>query len=282
MTQPTYTSEIVSSPSTEADSIADLALDAAQPREVDPTAIYSVLVPRGAHRETVDLEAFLDHPRRKTGTVALHDAESFAAYVNKHRVEGATTMYADVTVQTIVAILDDASTDKPGWRKHIAWLLLKKTPAWERWVAKDGAMMRQGQFAEHIEDSLPDIQDPPAADMLELAQTFQATSSVTFRSSRLLHSGQQQLQYVEDIDAKAGLSGEITVPRIFTLGIAPFEVGDPYKIEARLRFRIDAGHLTIGYKLDRPEDVLREAFADVVNEVQQRVGDHVLYGTPAS
>lgn len=281
MSDPTYTS-VTATSSTEAEAIAALAEAAIESETLDPTVIYGVTVPAGAEHRVVDLERFLPQPRRKTGRVSLHDGESFATYVVKHMVDGATTMYADVTAQRIVAVLDDASMVDAGWRGHVATLDLKRTDAWQSWVARDNQLLQQTVFAEHIEDNLADIVAPDGATMLEIAQTFQAHTNVRFESQRLLSSGQRQFVYVEDTKASAGTKGDIEVPKELTLGLAPFEVGELYKVTARIRFRIDSGSLRLGYKLDRPEDILRQAFADVVKDVQQRTSENVLYGTPPS
>lgn len=280
MTDTTFTSEFVRGPGTEADAVAAIALEGASPEELDLDQVYGITVPPGAEYEVVDLERFGDRPRRKQGRVSLHDGESFSTYVVKHKIDGATTLYADVTTQKIIAVLDDASSEHSGWRGHVAALDLKRTDAWQAWVNRDNQLLSQLAFAEHIEDHLADIVEPDGATMLEVAQTFQAHTNVRFESSRLLRSGQRQFVYVEDTTAAAGAKGNIEVPKELVLGIAPFEVGEPYKVTARIRYRVESGGLRLGYKLDRPEDILREAFADVVKDVQQRVGADVLYGTP--
>jgi uncharacterized protein YfdQ (DUF2303 family) len=280
VTTPTHTSEFVRGAGTEADAIATIALEGATPSELDATRTYGITVPNGADYQVLDLEHLLDNPRRKRGRVSLHDGESFSAYVVKHKVDGATTLYADVTTQKIVGVLDDAASDKAGWRGHVASLDLKRTDAWQAWARRDNNLMRQVEFAEHIEDNLADIVEPDGATMLEIAQTFQAHTNVRFESSRLLSSGQRQFVYVEDTAATAGSKGDIEVPKELTLGLAPFEVGEAYKVTARIRYRLSSGDLLLGYKLDRPEDILRQAFADVVKEVQARTGQDVMYGTP--
>jgi uncharacterized protein YfdQ (DUF2303 family) len=279
VSDPTYTSEILRGVGTEADAVAAIALEGASPDELDPQTIYGITLPAGAKYEVTDLERLLPNPRRKHGAVVLHDSESFTAYVGRH-VTDETAFYADVTAQTIVAVINDHATTQPGWQDHVARLALKRTPAWDRWVQRDNQLLSQTQFAEHVEDSLPDISDPDGATMLEIAQNFQARTNVRFESSRLLQSGQRQLVYQEETTTAAGEKGAFEVPKEMVLGLAPFEVGELYKVIARIRFRITDGALRIGYKLDRPDDILREAFADVVKDVQQRTGMNVLYGTP--
>ena len=46
----------------------------------------------------------------------------------------------------------------------------------------------------------------------------------------------------------------------------------PSKISARLRFRINSGKLIFYYKLDRPTEVLQEAFEKAAIALDQRLG----------
>ena len=55
------------------------------------------------------------------------------------------------------------------------------------------------------------------------------------------------------------------------------------KVNARFRYRITDGTLRVGYRLTRPDDVLREAFESVVTEVAGLDGtpDVIFRGVPA-
>ncbi len=82
--------------------------------------------------------------------------------------------------------------------------------------------MSQEDFALHIEAGLQEIEQPDAADLLEIAQSFHATTGAAFRSAIRLASGEQQFTYEENIEAKAGRSGQLAVPTTFILLVAPF------------------------------------------------------------
>lgn len=269
---------------TEADAVADIAIRSTVSSTVyDPEAalLFGTALPSGYSHEITDLEQYAEAPRRSKGRTRLVDAESFARYYKKHSIDGASTMYSDVQNQVIVGVLNDSGGPvSPGWRDHVVTLALTKTPAWLRWIANDGKLLDQTSFAEHIEASTPDIVVPDAATMLEVAQSFHAHTSAAFESQKRLRDGQTQLMYRENVTAQAGEKGELEVPSEIQLSLAPFEVGEFYEVLARIRFRIPGGRLSIGYQLDRPDDILRKAFADVVASVEERVGETVLYGTP--
>ncbi|MGH3355256.1 MAG: DUF2303 family protein [Nocardioidaceae bacterium] len=280
----------------DAQAIVDAATRAARPQplgEIDGfSRFHSVVVPEGGEHVVVDLEDYLDEyrerPRRKTGTVHVHDSNSFVQYLDKH-VLPETEVWADATRQQLVAVINthmgttgDGIEDYAGWGDHRVAMDLRRTPAWDAWTGLDRQLVDQNSFAEHLEDRLVDVVTPPGADMLELAQTFQATIGVVFESSKRLSSGERQLAYREDLDAKAGRRGQLEIPNYFTLGLNPFEGADTYKITARLRYRITDGHLRIGYVLDRPEDVLRLAFLDIVAAVETQVQAPVFRGQPCA
>ena len=256
---------------------------AAAPAPLDRDGrFFQVVTPPDCNSFTVDLEELredlLEQPRRKTGHVKVYDAASFAYYWRKHQVDGTSEVYADVVAQRIVGVLNGHGAADPGWGDHRVELLLRKTPAWQAWEKMNGSLVNQVQFAQHIEDRLIDIVSPAGAVMLELAQTFQAKTKVSFESSKRLSSGERQLEYRENIEAAAGRKGDITIPETFELGIAPFEGSPAYKVIARLRYRLADGNLAIGFALERPEDVLRAAFGDVLDDLQDKLTIDVLAG----
>jgi uncharacterized protein YfdQ (DUF2303 family) len=135
-----------------------------------------------------------------------------------------------------------------------------------------------------IEDHRADIQSPPAADLLELAQTFQATTKVSFKSGSVLKSGQRQLQYVEETQASAGQKGNISIPDEFQLALRVYEgaeVADA--VTARLRYRIDGdGRLGLMFVLDQLPDVVNAAFEGVIAQLDEQVGVPIMRGVPLS
>jgi len=270
--------------------IIDTATLAADPSPLDPAnRFYTALVPHGARLDVVDLEkhleAFRDRPRRKTGTVQVHDAPAFIAYMTKHAL-GESEVWADIANQQLVAIINanqtsDLAEGAAGWGDHRAQLALRKTPAWTAWAKYDKQFLSQTTFAEHVEERLPDFATPSGADMLELAQSFKAATKVAFESSRRLKSGETTLEYREVTEATAGKKGDITIPDVFTLGIAPFDGTQGYKVNARFRYRISDGTLSLGYVLERPEDILRAAFDDIVTAVDGGITASIWHGTPS-
>ncbi|MFD8805615.1 DUF2303 family protein [Streptomyces sp. NPDC059597] len=264
----------------EAQTIVDTALRAAPPAVLEPGKVHAFHTATGV--KTIDLTG-PEHtgvPPRKSGTTTVRDTPSFLAYFGKHS-DDASEVYADSDRLTITAVLNAHSADESSWGDHRVVLALRTTDAWKQWTQADGQLMDQEAFAEFLEDHLPELLDPSAAEMLEIAQSLQATSKVDFQSGVRLASGQRQFQYVETTTTKAGQKGQLTVPETFVIGLVPFEGSEGYKLTARLRYRITDRGLRMGYKLERPADTLRTAFADVVNAIDGDIMQPVMNGTAA-
>lgn len=221
------------------------------------------VVPEGYRLATTDLRPYLDRPARKAGAVSIVDADSFTRYVTRHGLPG-TTLYADRTSGRVVAVLNADTADAPGWSDHSATLQLRHTPEWQRWSEVNGKWLTQEAFAEFVEESTPDFRTPSAAAMLEIAQTFEAKTSVDFQSGSRLDNGERQLVYKETVGAKAGHNGSLEVPSLLVIGLRPYEGGTGYNVEARLRYRITNGSLALMVKIDRIKDLIETAFADTV------------------
>lgn len=274
----------------DAQAIVDVATAAARGQELEDGLRTAFVVPAGGRVEVVGpvAEGTLEHPRRVLGETRVRDVPSFAALYVKHREEAATEVFADVQTSLVTAVLNadraldgtDFPEDRAGWRDHRLVLECRRTPAWSAWEQADGVEMSQELFAEFIEDRTADIRKPSGAEMLELAQTFATTTKVDFKSAVAVSSGVRSLVYEETSSAKAGAKGSIEIPTVLELALQPFEGGSAYKVRARFRYRIRNETLVLFVKLERPEDVLREAFDDLAAEVASTTGAEVLSGVP--
>lgn len=244
------------------------------PATEEGAGTLAVVVPDGYKLEvrTLDDECLLPTPRRKTGKVTVRDAASFLAYWGKHHDE-ASEVFADEQAGTVTGVINAHGSGYGGaaWGDHRVTLQMIHTPGWKRWLALSGKLVGQVEFAEHIEMSLPEVVEPSASDMLELAQTFEAKKSVDFESSDRLTSGERRLTYKETIQSKAGERGQIDIPQKLVLALTPWSGGETYRIDAHFRYRIDRGDLLLGYVLDRPEDLLQHAFAELVGQLRSEL-----------
>lgn len=256
----------------EAEVVADLARKASTPQAIDPTKPYVLVVRDDENAAEIDLERFLSTPRRATGTYTPADVLSFVDYVQTHQDVQQTTLWVDQVGARVVAILNDHSEIDPGWADHRAVLDLKRTPEWEHWRAADGKYLSQEQFAEHLQDGIMEIRNPDAATMLEIAQTIQGKTNADWKNAVRLDNGQVGFSYQEEVTAAAGRSGNLEIPSVLALGIAPFYGEAPFEITARLRYRIREGNLAIGYKLERPHEVELEVLKEIATRLKEQGG----------
>lgn len=262
--------------------IINAAIASTEPVEIDPEKTYVVSLPDDGtlHRIEPTPDSKLLNPRRVSGTSTVRDAESLRILWAKH-AEPTAELFADENNLTVTGILNaDAGLDAAaGHRDHRVVLKLQQTVAWQKWLELDGKLMDQVQLAELLEDRAIDIIEPSSADMLEIAQSFEASSKAEFKSSARLSSGERQFVYEENVQARAG-KGELTIPSTFRIAVRPFEGAPAYGMTARFRYRLREGQLKLGYKLERPEDVLAEAFREVVVSAGELCDTPVILGTP--
>jgi uncharacterized protein YfdQ (DUF2303 family) len=263
--------------------VRDLALDAAVPNKLEPGSIYGWLSDGKVHLTDLTGDAYRELPGRKRGTVTVRDVASFAHYFERH-ADADTEAYADLDNATFTAILDAHKTDAARWEQHRLVLALQTTLPWRTWLANDRRWLSQQEFAEFLEDNCRDLApDGPvsAADLLEVAQCFQAHTKVNFAKGTRLATGQTQLTYVEDVTASAGQRGEIVIPSEFALAIVPYEDCAARLLSARFRYRLADGELRLGYFLNDPARVAREACEEIAGKVAAACEVTVMQGRPA-
>ena len=229
--------------------------------------------------ESVDLETGLKGPLRKRGTVTVFDAASFNMVLADNAGAGDVAIYIDRNPirPAVVALLNGHGKGGPGWGDFRAQIEFRKTPQWEKWTSIDGKLLPQTAFAEFIEDNMEDIAEPVGARMLEIATYLEATRTVNFKSGIRLSSGEIQFQNLENLDAKVG-AGAIAIPETIVLGLAPLQGSPLFRVPARFRYRLSDGKLTLGVKLQRIEDLMRDVLDDVVAKIERGANVSMIEG----
>jgi len=243
-----------------------------------------VIIPEGSKVE--DLTKFIvnsnnERPLRKEGTAKTLDATSFCEYYTLFHDEN-SRVFSDETTSKILAVLDyhAALEGAPRWGKHRIDLTLRHSEEWTTWKAKDGQRIPQMEFAEFVEDNGPDIIDPDAATMLEVARDLSAKSDVDFASAIRMNNGSVQFKYSEQTKGTFG-NGSVEVPERFVISVPVYIGTDRVSVTARLRYRINAGKLTFWYDLLRADAIERDAFKAVQSSIGEQLGIHIINGSPA-
>lgn len=245
--------------------------------------LLTAVVPTGYQLASLDLtQRLTGHraaPKRVRGTVTLTDGVSWLTYFAKHG-SAFSEVYGDVNASTVTAVLNAPKDgESPAWGDHRAVLKLEHTDAWQAWTRLDGQYIGQESFAEHIEARTPDLVEPSAAEMLELAQTFQATKGVNFESGTRLANGQRRFTYAETIEGRAGQRGQIDVPTQISLRVQVWRGVDiAVPMTARFRYRIGRDGLALGIVLDRLDDVLDAAWGSLLGDLTAELPVPVLAG----
>lgn len=250
---------------------AGLSMAAVELTNKTPT----VVIPAGASFEAH--EELLDNPTRKRAHVKLRDQASFCEYVEAEKTP-ATRLYGGKNPPVFTAVFNDHGAEA-GWRDYTATYVCPLSAEWTTWKGKSGNQMNQEQFAQFIEDNLPDIAMPPAADMLEISRSLEAKKKVNFASGIRLSNGQNELTYEEEITGTAQ-KGKLQVPEEFTIGIPVLEGGLKYAVVCRLRYRIgDGGKLAMWYEIIRAHKILEDAVNEVWREIEHKTGLTIFNGT---
>lgn len=249
----------------------------------------------------VSLAEQLAVPTDLRARVVLEDAASFVAYVKRFG-DPDSVVFADLQARKFEAVIDYhqrplaggaqvgdavARPAAPRWGRHRALFECATTSVWDEWTDEgwDRKPKSQLEFARFVEEHVPHIAEPSGAVLFELCSTLEAKKDVAFRSSTRLSDGQHQFRYEETITGQAGsVAGLVSVPDKFTIGIEPIAGVGKRRVDARLRYRINQGALSMWYELVRPDDVLEAAFQDLVAGIRTGLGDvPVLSGkAPAS
>lgn len=241
-----------------------------------------VLVPDGANVH--DLEHLLPAPIRARGCATAHDVAGIIAYVKRFRdreqaTNGDTLIFADAQQFKIVALIDYSRHGAPKHHDHRITYTCPKAVEWETWARCNKMKMDQPTFAEFIEANVLDIRKPDGAKILEVARNLQSHKSVKFASAIRLDNGEQQFEYSEEIQGSVR-GNRMSVPEKFELGIPVFFMGDHYKVEVLLRYRIAEGRLSFWYEIVRPHIIERDAFKTTYEQVEKGLNTKVVLGAP--
>lgn len=264
------------------------------PSELLKEKLMSVLVPQSAQLLQIDLQAYedkyADRPRRLKGDTTLATAQSFVAFVNRHKTPE-TVISANEKLTSFRAVFNPdepngqptpgaGDTDgggfvlgRPGHADYTATYGCPVSIEWQRWMGKsqhaaDSKVgMKHDTFIQFIEDNLLDIVTPENGRMLQLVRAFEAKKDVKFASVRKLENGDTAFSFSEETEQiiKDGLS----LPSQFTISIPVFNGGTLYAIDANLRYRVSQGGLTLWYELVRPHKSLEHAFKAVADQIRE-------------
>lgn len=266
---------------------ATIAEEARKPIVVDMATRKLVARPDGYSVEFFDPGK--EDPTRRRGTVRMDTTASFIEFVKALRMTRSRVYCALDRAKgaaRFVAVLNDVGgTEKQVpdiYRDHRVIFSPMQSPEWLTWTGQDRKLLAQAAFASFIEDNMADIATvegrPSGSDMLAMALNLEVTQEAAFRSAVRLQSGGVKLSYVSQED-DATLKTMQVFDR-FALGLAPFEGGPSYRIDAKLRYRLQGSACSFWFELIRPDLVVRDAVKEIVEKVRADTELPVLMGAP--
>lgn len=242
---------------------------------VDEKAGVFTVVPKDYH--VVDLEKFLPRPLRIKESVHLYDTDSFIAYVNGFKLP-VSRIFFNTPEEEFVAVLDYHEVETASWCGHTASYKPRRSVEFETWMASNRKQMTQVDFARFLEENMPDVVEPNSAELLQVALTFEAKKSVEFASGVRLNNGQIQFAYDEIVRGTAQ-KGTIEIPEKFVLGIPIHINGPAYRIDVRLRWRLQEGKVVFWYELVRPHRYVEDALKEIRERVATETAVALLVGS---
>lgn len=233
-----------------------------------------VVVPENGHVEK--FTETLVRPLQLDQKTTLHTAKDFISYVTRF-ADPNSVVFVDVHGGKIQAVLDfHEATNVADYNsnayqrhcQHIANFMVKQTPEFIKIKEASGKKMTQTDFALFIEDVMPSINQPTAAELYEIVNTLSAKTNIDFKSGIRTDNGQVSLTYNENIEAGAGKEGNLRIPEQIVFGIQVHRGGDHYALPARFRYRISGGAIQMWYDLDQLDKAIEKSMEDTVSYIR--------------
>lgn len=265
--------------STEAGAIAALAAKASGASVVKTSDNREFLIVPSGFTEKEVSDAYglkLAKPKYIKQTVTIETADSLVDYVNRFKGND-TILMADISANSIVALLDYHTKDAAAHVAHRARLHLPFSEEWSLWTRISGKLMPQLEFARFIEENAADVRAPDAGELLDACRDLQVRRKVNFIKAVRTTSDNENFEYSEETSATQK-KGDLELPTKFKLGL-PVYFGDAEtEVYAFLRWRLDEGALTLGVALHRTEHVRQAVFQQIVQDAADRTGCPAVFG----
>jgi len=245
-----------------------------------PNDVTVFAVPEKYKLETLDFEKYLPRPRRKKIGVIFDDTDSFIQYLKRYGSFSKTTVYCNFDPEKSLfrfeAYLDDQGEEEheTSWRSHLAQYIPVQSVEWRRWLKSNRQPFTQAEFATFIEDNKTDIASatgfPTGEQIYQMALQFEARQEMVLKSHIRLENGTIEMQFIDKEDAATGQKMQLFSR--FAIGLPAFRGGNPYQIEARLRYRTAGGKLAFWYELIRPDRIFEDAARALITQVSEGAG----------
>lgn len=229
--------------------------------------------------EIVDLEHLRLTPERSHGTAVLHRPASLTEWVRRTIVDtDDVDLYVDADRFTATAVLNPVRAEHPSWGDHRGVLTMRLDPAYRAWRDVDGKALGQQATAEHLQENASTIADPPALDLVEIAETLVLNVGAKVSNAVRLRDGQRSIVFDETVEAVAGIDREVTIPEAITLRVPIFEGTDPAEVPIRLLYRRIDGAVAFAFQIIDRQQRERDVLQGEIEQVADQLGVPVMWG----
>lgn len=263
---------------------------------------YPILINRVDGRAS-SVKALMDEyrlrPVAKTGIANVTTLQSFINLSTRHKTEhSAIFANVDWTKPSLTTVIDyhedrqGGDADNGKHRIHYAFPLSEE---WQAWVGVNGKPMKQGEFAEFIEDHIAELATPHEEeithwealiggkvarpnDIQMLSRGLKINAETKLRSNTVLATGEGELTWEEEHRDTAGQ--KLVVPSLFIVQLPPFFRGESARIPTRLRYRVREGQVIWFFQLYRPDVYITEQVERDLDRAAAETELPHFHGTP--
>lgn len=236
--------------------------------------VVALITPKDRDVKLIDHRDYAPRPKQREGDRSLYTLADFLAYVNVHKEPAVTDgdsqpwnphIFLDRDGLRVRCSFDYSQSNLASHQKFTASHALVFSKEIEPWRQKAERWLTQLEFAEWIEDHELEFVKPSSAEMLTLAQKFEASISARFSSKHNLATGEIDLAYkLENNEA-----GSVKVPDEFTIALPIFKGGERYQLPMRLRHRCRDGAVTFLFKFKNLDQAVDDVWSALIKTVRE-------------
>lgn len=236
-------------------------------------------------------------PARRLGTASATTLQSFIDLVDRHKDEGSVVFAKTAWPEpALTAVIDYHSLDgTPRWGGHRIRYAFPVTDEFKVWIDQNGKAMEQAEFAAFLEEHAAELSAPfgpevaeyealfkerfaTPNDLITLSRSLEVFVGARVKRQERLSSGERTVEFVEEHTNTKG--EKVEIPGLFMVSVPAFVDGDPVRIPARLRYRIQGGSIMWFYQLYRWQFWLRDQVKNDLDTVKQKTALPTFEGSP--
>lgn len=254
---------------------------------------------------SLDLSDLVDgirvRPFRRQGLSRVNSETSLVKFLQRYKGPH-STLWATLTPREsfLRAIINDhqqGHDGEPEFADFGAHYEMTASKEWIDWTSNANKPMSQSDFAEFIEERLPDLaKDPtsprvlevfdrqeteaaPPSTLLQVSRGLRVNVSSEVVTAKNLSSGETEVAFKEEHATSDRSGNRIRVPNAFLLKIPAFDFAPPVEVAGFLRYSVQGGKVSWLYRLFRPHLAREESFMALCQEIATQADVPLFYGT---